>query len=470
MARNNTAEYRTRHDLHYEPSTTFTEFKYDVGTDPSQNRWAQTYNQEFADELKQTNGGAANAYASEKGLANYTEAERREYLSAYVDQFNKMDYKDDDARYQAAHLLADNVYQPIYRELDLDDAEKINLLDPAVAQILRAEQIDKVRYLYGYTDAAGNTVEYDRIKNVEFDAQDMDSALRIQKASNAQFTTRQKLDHNYHEFVEALADSDQDPDQAKEKMNGLLNQALDHQQAQQQAHHQAAHTYPMNLSYTAIDADWLTEHDGPELESGIKTMVHHQWDDLKGTKPTPAQEAYVNAMTAHYIQEFTEISTTNYANKDEQTEDYRNLMDTMAQEHDKTADRMANYPLSEALLAQDVNHIKDQVTGKPEDEIAENMTNFHREWTILSAVFQDHDVEPAKFVLKDMEDHLEEYEAYQQALAAHNASGAAWGLRGAPPAQTYINQDRLVEDALALAYMAGNAGLTVAGHQPAPTP
>ena len=472
MARNNTSEYLSRHDLNYEPSTPFTEFKYDVGTDPSHNRWAETFNKEFADELKQTNGDAANAYTSEKGLSNFTEEERKEYLAAYVEQFNKMDYADDMARYQAAHLLADNVYQPIYRELELDVAEKINLLDPAVADLLRSEQIDKVRYLYGYTDAAGNTVEYDKIKNVEFDAQDMDAALRIQKASNAQFTTRQKLDHNYHEFVETLADSKTDDAAAKEKMNELLNQALNHQQ-QQQAQHQTAqnpanYTVPLSLGYTSsgpdINADWLTEHDGPELESGIKTMVHHLWDDLKGTKPTQGQEAYVNAKNSYYIKEFTEISNGSYADKDDQAEDYQNLIESMNKDYDKTVASLLNYPPSEALLTQDVEHIKAHIDGQSEDYIAEAITKFHAQMAHQTANFDEQDQEPAEFILQDMKDHLDEYKEYQETLSAQSA----WG--GAQPPQVYINQDRLLEDAVALAYMARNAGHPITGAQPASTP
>ena len=87
------------------------------------NDWNKSnFGEDFRKELQAINGDAALAFDKQTDMAGFPPDKREEYLSAYAQGFNKLDFATHSDRRDAATGLAQNIYKPLFEKVELAEA------------------------------------------------------------------------------------------------------------------------------------------------------------------------------------------------------------------------------------------------------------------------------------------------------------------------------------------------------------
>ena len=142
--------YANRRNL-TEHSQETTEHKEEPKAENQESYNPQDFKEKFVSELGKINGKAAEAFTSENKLNDFTEQERQEFIDAYVTSFNNLNdpQTDPSERYKAARDTTAVLFEPIYKEVTVEEAKEAFNLDDKVVEVLTNEEIKTLTYLTG---------------------------------------------------------------------------------------------------------------------------------------------------------------------------------------------------------------------------------------------------------------------------------------------------------------------------------
>ena len=212
MARSNTLEHSADHR----------DEAAEYAASARNNDWNNSdFGEKFLEELKAINGSAAAAFDKQENLAEFREDRRGEFLEAYANGFNKMDFATDFDRQEAATGLAQNIYKPMFEQIELTEAG-ISKENAAKLTQMGYDKAEKHMIL----DEDGKTVESNVIMaRSEEDARTiavLTGGSIIQQNRILDFHLAKKCD----EFAEALYQSRLDPEEAARRMQESFTGAM----------------------------------------------------------------------------------------------------------------------------------------------------------------------------------------------------------------------------------------------------
>ena len=109
--------------------------------------WHTTRQEEFLNNLEARDEKAASAFSSERNLMDFQKEDRRQVLEHAVEAFNQMDFVTPEDRHEAAQLVAQTLFNPMYKEIDLTEAKTDARFDAKLIQSLETEGISDYRIL-----------------------------------------------------------------------------------------------------------------------------------------------------------------------------------------------------------------------------------------------------------------------------------------------------------------------------------
>ena len=109
--------------------------------------WRTTRQEEFLNNLEARNEKAASAFSSERNLMDFDKDERKQVLEHTVDAFNQMNFANPEDRNEAAQLVAQALFNPMYKEIDLTEARTDARFDAKLLQSLENEGITDYQLL-----------------------------------------------------------------------------------------------------------------------------------------------------------------------------------------------------------------------------------------------------------------------------------------------------------------------------------
>ncbi len=109
--------------------------------------WRTTRQEEFLNNLEARDEKAASAFSSERNLTDFQKYERKQVLEHTVEAFNQMDFVTPEDRHEAAQLVAQTLFNPMYKEIDLTEAKTDARFDSKLIQTLETEGISDYRIL-----------------------------------------------------------------------------------------------------------------------------------------------------------------------------------------------------------------------------------------------------------------------------------------------------------------------------------
>ena len=109
--------------------------------------WRTTRQEEFLNNLEARDEKAASAFSSERNLMDLQKDDRKQVLEHTVEAFNQMDFVTPEDRHEAAQLVAQNLFNPMYKEIDLTEAKTDARFDSKLIQSLETEGISDYRIL-----------------------------------------------------------------------------------------------------------------------------------------------------------------------------------------------------------------------------------------------------------------------------------------------------------------------------------
>ena len=109
--------------------------------------WRTTRQEEFLNNLEARNEKAASAFSSERNLMDFNKDERKQVLEHTVDAFNQMNFVNPEDRNEAAQLVAQALFNPMYKEIDLTEARTDARFDAKLLQSLENEGITDYQLL-----------------------------------------------------------------------------------------------------------------------------------------------------------------------------------------------------------------------------------------------------------------------------------------------------------------------------------
>ena len=109
--------------------------------------WRTTRQEEFLNNLEARDEKAFTAFSSERNLMDFDKDDRKQVLEHTVDAFNQMDFVTPEDRHEAAQLVAQNLFNPMYKEIDLTEAKTDARFDSKLLQSLDNEGITEYTVL-----------------------------------------------------------------------------------------------------------------------------------------------------------------------------------------------------------------------------------------------------------------------------------------------------------------------------------
>ena len=109
--------------------------------------WRTTRQEEFLNNLEARDEKAASAFSSERNLMDFQKEDRKQVLEHTIEAFNQMDFVTPEDRHEAAQLVAQTLFSPMYKEIDLTEAKTDARFDAKLIQSLETEGISDYRIL-----------------------------------------------------------------------------------------------------------------------------------------------------------------------------------------------------------------------------------------------------------------------------------------------------------------------------------
>ena len=109
--------------------------------------WRTTRQEEFLNNLEARDEKAASAFSSERNLMDFQKEDRRQVLEHTVEAFNQMDFVTPEDRHEAAQLVAQTLFSPMYKEIDLTEAKTDARSDSKLIQSLETDGTRDYRIL-----------------------------------------------------------------------------------------------------------------------------------------------------------------------------------------------------------------------------------------------------------------------------------------------------------------------------------
>ena len=170
------------------------------------------------DELKSVNEQVSLEFQQRKNPAEYDPSERKTVVGAVEQAFNQTDWNGKEERRIAAEDIAQNLFQPMYRRMELAAAAAEYKLRDEFIEELRREQVE---HLKERDDGTGRVV-------LEIGLKDIETAQRLAEHSNGAFhvVSTWQLDNYRDQFADALYDSGEHPEESRQAMEDALGQAV----------------------------------------------------------------------------------------------------------------------------------------------------------------------------------------------------------------------------------------------------
>ena len=171
----------------------------------------------FGDELKAVNEQVALDFDQRKNPADYDLSERKEMLEAVEQAFNETSWNDPRERWDAARDVAQSLFQPMYRRVELAEAAAQYKFSEDFLEEIQEAQASNFHMI----ENGGETA------TLMFTVEDIKTAQRIVEKSEGklQIVTTWPLDSCKQNFAEALYNSDTNPKSA-ELMGKYLDRAI----------------------------------------------------------------------------------------------------------------------------------------------------------------------------------------------------------------------------------------------------
>ena len=205
------ADYKTHHDVERN------------GDGKSAN-----FMEKFNSELRGIDDRAAAVFDPKGNIADYTAEDRKEFVSAYVEAFNKTAPEDLTARWTAAKDTSNLLFQPLYDQVELKEAHAHLNFDKATMEALSDADVKMVHYVTDTPMKDGTMVDYKDVKEIEFTVASIEDAKRIMEATNgaAYVVDPTALDLRKEEFAVLLYASSADKKSAANYMSKTLEDAV----------------------------------------------------------------------------------------------------------------------------------------------------------------------------------------------------------------------------------------------------
>ena len=257
------------------------------------NDWNKSnFGEDFRKELQAINGDAALAFDKQTDMAGFPPDKREEYLSAYAQGFNKLDFATHSDRRDAATGLAQNIYKPLFEKVELAEA---GISQGAAAQ-LKQMGYDKAEK-HTIIDGDGKLAEQTMIM-----ARTEKDAEKIALLTGGEVLAQNRildfhLTQQCDEFAAALYQGRLDPGAAGRRMNESFSRAMELIGSEQE--------YPEGRENEprTVDFRWVEEtRDEESRKRALDFLAGENWEDslkaLDELKKANGWEAYSAAKMA----------------------------------------------------------------------------------------------------------------------------------------------------------------------------
>ena len=329
MTQRNTLEHRTSTAVEHqeEKTTDLDQTKYPGARDEASHQKANNYVVQFKDELATINDKAASAFDHREDLSDYKADERREFVTAYVQAFNNVEFNENHRdKYLAARDICDTVFKPITETVELAEFRTQQNIDQ---DTIKAMEEAGVKHIEKKINPDGTGSE-----NYKFHVQDMETARKIVEASDGKiFISTAGLEDYKTQFTNSLYLSSQDQEFSAEYMTKSLNDAIAYSNGEQRV---ADNVTWNNTSQEQHDAQAqaLLETVGVETEHAKKRAESTSYESLEN-KPDHQKQLVLDGMaiegwsnTRSYIDE---LHQTNHPDAAGALQVYETIKDLTAQ-------------------------------------------------------------------------------------------------------------------------------------------
>ena len=257
------------------------------------NDWNKgNFGEDFRKELQAINGDAALVFDKQTDMAGFPPDKREEYLSAYAQGFNKLDFATHSDRRDAATGLAQNIYKPLFEKVELAEA---GISQGAAAQ-LKQMGYDKAEK-HTIIDGDGKLAEQTMIM-----ARTEKDAEKIALLTGGEVLAQNRildfhLTQQCDEFAAALYQGRLDPGAAGRRMNESFSRAMELIGSEQE--------YPEGRENEprTVDFRWVGEtRDEESRKRALDFLAGENWEDslkaLDELKKASGWEAYSAAKMA----------------------------------------------------------------------------------------------------------------------------------------------------------------------------